>query len=183
MAVLGLDILLQLVEEKKLVKDLAKRELTDAEGTGVDLRAGKLFEFKGPGFLHIDLRDTPRTKEVARFLKSRRNQSRIVIPSGTSYLVQTVETVKMPAHLVALVQGRSTLLRSDVSLETAFVSPGYKGKLTFRIRNDSPSWDFTLEMGARIAHIIFLEIRGQTRLYRGQWRGNRVSTKGQERQV
>lgn len=183
MAVLGLDILLQLAREKKLVADLAKRELTNPEGTGFDLRAGALLEFKGPGFLNIDSRDTSQTDVIAKYMEGITQQKQVVIPSRTSYLVQTIESVNMPDNLLALVRGRTTLLRSDISLETAFVSPGYQGPLTFRIRNDSSLWDFTLEMGARIAHIVFLEVEGDTRLYRGQWQGGRVSTEGEEKQI
>ena len=40
MAVVGVDRLLQLVKEKKLVENLAERELTNPEGAGFDIRAG-----------------------------------------------------------------------------------------------------------------------------------------------
>ena len=49
--ILGVDKLLELVEEKKLVENLCDRELNNPEGTGFDLRVGEFFKIKGKGFL------------------------------------------------------------------------------------------------------------------------------------
>jgi deoxycytidine triphosphate deaminase len=42
---------------------------------------------------------------------------------------------------------------------------------------------FELEMGARVLHMMFFEVKGITSLYRGQWQGGRVATKKKEKQV
>lgn len=177
--ILGLDILLKLVKEIKLVENLAERELNHPEGTGFDLRAGILYELDGPGYLDIDSRDTSPTKKIATYVEG--NSQKILIRKQTSYLVQTIERVNMPKSLVALVKPRTTLFRSGVSLDTAIVSPGYEGELTFGVY--ARNFDFTLEMGARIAHIIFADILGDATLYKGQWQGGRVSTSGIEKQI
>ena len=44
---LGVDKLLKLVREKKLVEDLCERELKNPEGCGFDLRLGKVWKIKG----------------------------------------------------------------------------------------------------------------------------------------
>jgi hypothetical protein len=43
--------------------------------------------------------------------------------------------------------------------------------------------DFTIELGARIVHIIFWEVSGKGAAYRGQWQGGRVTTSKEETQV
>jgi len=65
----------------------------------------------------------------------------------------------------------------------AFGSPGYKGQFNFGIMNIG-GLKFILEMGARIAHAGFFEVKGQTLVpYRGQWQGGRVSARRREKQI
>ncbi len=42
---------------------------------------------------------------------------------------------------------------------------------------------FELEMGARVIHIMFFQVEGESNLYRGQWQGGRVTTDKRENQV
>ena len=48
--VLGPQLLLQLVKEKKLVEGLSERELTNPEGAGFDLRLGGVYKNSGESF-------------------------------------------------------------------------------------------------------------------------------------
>lgn len=180
---LGLDTLLALVSEHNLVEKLGARDLKNPEGAGFDLRANALFEFLGPGFLGVENRSTSNTPDDPIIAYDEKESRSFLMPPETSYLVQTIEVVHMPLDIQAFVTPRTTLFRCDVSLETAKVNPGYHGALTFRIRNDSKHFPFTLEMGARIAHISFQRIDGTASLYRGQWQGGRVSTTGLEKQT
>ena len=43
--------------------------------------------------------------------------------------------------------------------------------------------NFELELGSRVIHIMFFEIKGKANLYRGQWQGGRVSSEEKEKQV
>ena len=61
--VIGPKILLKLVREKKLVKNLDKRELTNPEGAGFDLRFNELYEIEGNAFLAVKERQTPSIKQ------------------------------------------------------------------------------------------------------------------------
>lgn len=178
--VLGLDILLRLVEEKKLIEHLGERELNNPEGAGFDLRIGELHDLKGAGYLDIDTRSTSPTERIAAYVEGQ--TQRVTISRQQYYLVKTIERVNLPENILAYVSGRTTLFRCGVKLETAAVAPGYCGELTFGLHN-AGEFDFTLEMGARIAHITFHEVAGETRHYRGQWRGGRVSTEGSEVQT
>jgi deoxycytidine triphosphate deaminase len=175
---LGLDILLKLVREDKLIVDLGERDLTNPEGAGFDLRVGEVYGLKGPGLLGIDTRSSSPTELVA----SRDRDHTFVVPAGSYYLVRTIESVNMPLYLAASISPRTTLFRCGLSLDTAKVDPGYKGQLTFGLNNTGP-FEFQLELGARIAHIMFDEVIGTSNPYRGQWQGGRVSTTGVEKQT
>ena len=77
---------------------------------------------------------------------------------------------------------RSTLFRSGVYVFGGQVPPGYAGELNMGIYNFSQE-EFRLEMGARVVHIMFFEVKGEGNLYRGQWQGGRVTTDQRETQV
>lgn len=83
---------------------------------------------------------------------------------------------------MAIFTPRSTLYRSGVYIFGGQSAPGYKGELTMGIYNFR-NITFELEMGARVLHIMFFEVKGKTNLYRGQWQGGRVTTKKKEKQV
>ena len=44
-------------------------------------------------------------------------------------------------------------------------------------------WDGVIELGARIVHILFYEVKAGGTLYRGQWQGGRVTAAKKEKQV
>jgi deoxycytidine triphosphate deaminase len=175
---LGIEELHRLVAEHKLVEGLAERELKEPEGAGFDLRAGELYEISGKGFLGVQERETPDMRLVASFEKG----DKVVIQPHTYYLVKTAESVNMPDDLLALMTPRSTLFRSGLFCFGGQVPPGYHGGLNMGLYNfrEAP---FELEMGARIVHIMFFEVKGKGNAYRGQWQGGRVTTENRERQV
>jgi deoxycytidine triphosphate deaminase len=180
--VLGIDHLRRLVkqkQQKQLVEDLSERELLRPEGTGFDLRAGTLFRLQGVGHLGVDDRQTPDVETVAQYSPDRREI--VAFHPGDYYLVKTIETVNLPPHLVGTVSSRTTMFRCGIVLAAAVVAPGYEGQLTFGLLH-AGQCPFTLEMGARVAHILFEEVKGKTRAYQGQWQGGRVSTEGTEKQ-
>jgi deoxycytidine triphosphate deaminase len=179
--VLGVDKLLKLVKEKKLVEGLCERELTNPEGAGFDLRLGELYELSGEGFLGIENRDTPNLKKVAEY-KGDNPEKSITIEPGKYYLVTTIESVNLPKDLIAFIVSRTTLFRSGIALFNGAVSPGYQGKLTFAICNLGGQ-KIKIALGARVVHITFHEAAGNSNVYRGQWQGGRVTTSGAERQI
>lgn len=178
--ILGVDVLGKLVSKQKLVVDLSDRELTNPEGCGYNLRLGKVHRFKGTGYLGIEERKTPDTVLIAEYSPKKKQIFKLL--PGQSVSVTTVESVNLPHNLIALLQPRSTLYRSGIIMRGGNVAPGYKGNLSFILFNPSKS-AMTFEMGARIVHILFFEVKGKSNAYRGQWQGGRVSTKKLEKQV
>jgi len=178
--VLGINELLKLVKEKKLVENLCQRELKSPEGAGFDLRIGELYEIEGKGFLGIEERKTPSVKLIAKF--NSEIPKKIFLKPKTYYLMKTVEKLNMPQSLLALFTPRSTLFRSGVYIFGGQTAPGYKGELTVGIYNFGNE-EFELEMGSRVIHIMFFEVKGKSNLYQGQWQGGRVTTRKKEKQI
>lgn len=179
--ILGTKNLLKLVKKGKIVEGLSKRELENPEGAGFDLRIGELYEAKGKGFLGLNERKTPGMKLLANFKRDQKTKT-VFLKPNTYYLVKTIEKLNMPRNLLALFVPRSTLYRSGIYVFSGEVSPGYCGEITVGIYNFRKV-PFELEMGARILHVMFFEVKGEANLYRGQWQGGRTTTKKKEKQV
>lgn len=178
--ILGVDELLKLVSEKKLVEGLSERELNNPEGCGFDLRLGKVWKINGETFLGIDERKSVEAKLVMEYDEK---ESRIFeLKPGQQVLVTIVEKINLPKNLTANFWPRSTLYRGGIILSGGNVAPGYCGEISFTLFNSS-TCTAKIEMGARIAHILFYEIKGKTNSYRGQWQGGRVVTEKKEKQI
>jgi len=177
---LGAKKLLQLVKEKKLMEGLCDRELTAPEGAGFDIRIGELYKISGKGFMGITERETPDMELIAKYEEGK--IVKIVLEPRVYYLMKTIEKVNMPEDLLAISTPRSTLFRSGVYIFGGQVPPGYCGELSMGIYNFRPE-PFEIEMGARVLHIMFSEVHGESNLYRGQWQGGRVATDNKEKQV
>lgn len=188
--ILGPKILLQLVKKKKLIEGLSERELTNPEGAGFDLRLGEVYKISGSGYLGIEKRKTPKVKLIAKYITSRDGRlkkreakiQKITIKPGEFYLVKTIESFNTPQNLTINFKPRTTTFRSGLFLRTGNVAPGYKGSVTFGLKNEGPC-EVTIELGARFVHAQFEEVKGGGSMYRGQWQGGRVTTRRKERQV
>ncbi len=178
--IIGPKELLELVKTKKLVEGLSERELTNPEGTGFDLRLGEVFKISGDAFLGETHRKTPDIESVITFEEGKTKS--IKIKPGDFFLVKTVEKINLPIDLSATILPRTTTFRSGLFLRTGPIQPGYSGELTFGLKNEGPV-TVEIEMGARFAHVIFQEIKGEGSQYRGQWQGGRVSATKKEKQV
>lgn len=178
--ILGPKVLLQLVKKKKLVEDLSKRELTNPEGTGFDLRLGEVFKVSGTAFLGETHRQTPEVTSVKVYNPKKKDS--IKIKPGDFFLVKTIEKINLPIDLSAVIIPRTTTFRSGIFIRTGPIQPGYSGELTFGLKNEGPI-TVEIEMGARFVHVLFHEIKGMGSVYRGQWQGGRVTARKKEKQV
>jgi deoxycytidine triphosphate deaminase len=178
--ILGVKQLLKLVKEKKMVENLSERELRNPEGAGFDIRIGELYEAKGKGFLGIEERKTPKIRLIAQF--NPKKKKKVSLKPKTYYLMKTVEKLNLSENLLALFTPRSTLYRSGIYIFGGQTAPGYQGELTTGIYNFRDE-KFELEMGARVLHLMFFEVKGKSNLYRGQWQGGRITTKKKEKQI
>jgi len=166
--VLGIEELHRLVKENNLVEGLSKRELENPEGAGFDLRIGG------------EKRETPEVKLIAEYKEG--ETKTVALQPHTYYLMRTVEKVNLPESLLAIMTPRSTLFRSGIYIFGGQVAPGYSGELYLGIYNFRDA-KFEMEMGSRVLHIMFFEVKGKGNMYRGQWQGGRVATNERETQV
>jgi deoxycytidine triphosphate deaminase len=60
--------------------------------------------------------------------------------------------------------------------------PEYKGNFVFMMSNISKK-PFVIELGARIANMVFHGVDGKPNLYKGQWQGGRTFIEKKEKQV
>ncbi len=159
---LGHSEILRRIEQEKL---LINAQEENVQGAGVDLRIDKLYKISSEAYLGVKERRLPEVEEIEGEV--------FTLEAGEYYLCLTAEEVNMPEDLVAFIFQRSTLFRSGVTLRTAVVDPGYRGKLTIGIVNETRK-KFTLERGARIAQIVFSKVDGRARGYRGKYQGGKL---------
>ncbi len=160
--VLGHSEILKLVEEKNLIENLPPKNIG---GAGVDLRVGRVYKIKSSAKLLKNERVLPEIEELPNEI--------ISLDSGEYLLIETAEKVNIPSNLVAWMLPRSTLQRSGVWLFTALIDPGFKGTLTFGIKNLG-NQEFVFEKGARIAQIVFEKVEGKSKEYSGKYQGGKV---------
>lgn len=152
--------ILKRIEKEKLLENLREENI---QGAGVDLEIDELYRIASPSFLGKKERRLPKLEKVDSFVLAPREY----------YLCVTREKVNMPLDLVAFIFPRSTLFRCGVSLRTAIVDPGYKGRLTIGIKNET-EYEFRLERHARIAQIVFCLVKGETGEYKGIYQGGKI---------
>lgn len=187
--VLGADRILELVKTgvevedhetgkmifRPLVEKLTQDQTEGIEGTTLDLRLGAVFKPVGGARLMRESRITP---EIEKLMDIENFPDGVfTIKPGDYMLFQTIEQVNLPAWLFAYIRPRTTMIRSGIPLETAFVSPNYQGKLTVGMKHQGHN-EVDIQMGFRILCIAFMPIDGVAVPYRGVWQGDRVSTDG-----
>lgn len=162
---------------KPLVEFIGEDQIEMIEGTTVDLRLGAIYRPVGAARLMRESRVTPEIEKIMDIEES--PDGTYCITSGDYLLFQTIEQVNIPENMFAYIRPRTTLIRSGIPLETAFISPNYQGRLTVGMKHQGAG-DVEIQMGFRILCIAFFPIDGKAVPYRGVWQGDRVSTNGRE---
>jgi len=150
------------IEEQNLLENFEEKNIG---GAGVDLRVGKFYRIKSGAKLGVDERELPEIEEIA--------EDWVEVKPSEYILIETIEKVNMPANLTAWMRHRSTLQRSGVGLLTALIDPGFKGTLTFGLRNFGEH-SFKLQRGSRVGQIIFSKMEGNGKEYDGKYQGGKV---------
>jgi len=178
--ILGIDKVLELVKTKNLIEGLDQENL-NFEGCGVDIRIGEIYEMDDEdGFLHIETRKTPNFKLLAKYDKN--NPEKIKLKPGKVYSAKTIEKINTPKDLVGWFIPRSTLYKCGIVVQGIKTDPGYHGHFSFVLTNIS-NREFEIEMGSRIANMVFHKVDGKTNAYIGQWQGGRAFIEKEEIQT
>lgn len=101
----------------------------------------------------------------------------VIIPPHSFLLATTVEYVKLPDHLTAFVEGRSSVGRIGLFIQNAgWVDPGFKGQITLELYNAN-RLPIKLISGWRICQLVFAEMdQAAAAPYRGKYQGQRNAT-------
>ena len=79
----------------------------------------------------------------------------VVIPPNSFLLATTMETVQLPNHVTAFVEGRSSIGRMGLFIQNAgWVDPGFRGEITLELYNAN-RLPIKLRAGRRICQLVF----------------------------
>jgi len=123
----------------------------------VDLRLDSAFRvFNVTARPYVDVRQS--VDELTSFVTIAPSEPFIVQPAMFC-LATTLETIALPDDIVARVDGRSSLGRLGllVHATAGYVDPGWTGKLTLELSNQS-QMPIALYYGMRVAQISFLRL-------------------------
>lgn len=161
------------ITKKKILERVASGEIAfkppldqfQLQEHAVDLRLG--YTFLIPKSWHL----TPAGREalaVINFDKQNRDFFEVVELEEGQYfellpheyiLVSTLESIKVPDDLMAVLYPRSSTNRRGLSLDlTGIIDSGYQGQLTLPIRNNTSSQTLRLYPGERLCQIVFEEL-------------------------
>ncbi len=151
----------------------------------VDLRLGFTFLIpkvwrmteKGRKALTIDpLRD--HGPEYFDIIELEQGQSFDLLPEEY-VLVSTLETIKVPNDLMAILYPRSSVNRKGLSVDlTGIIDSGYEGPLTLPIRNNTRSQVIELHPGERFCQVVFETLTQEVSPRKSRWHMKDVVDKG-----
>jgi dUTP pyrophosphatase len=175
-AVLGRAALLErLARQPPLVEGLAD-PARQVQPHGIDLRLESIWELTAAGAIAADPpADAPAAPDrqlPARAAVPFAPDGRVHLPPG-AYLVRFLESVHLPADLMALGRPRSTLLRCGATLHTAVWDAGYRGRseALLVVSNPHGLW---LARGARLLQLVFFALDAPGATYRGAYQGENL---------
>ncbi|MFW5876440.1 MAG: dCTP deaminase [Myxococcota bacterium] len=167
------------LEAGDVVIDPLKDPELQIQPASVDLRlAARFVVYRLPHVPCIDARDPRSVEEYTEIIE---------IPEGDGFVLQpgefalgaTEEWVKVPADLVARVEGRSSIGRLAVVVHATagFIDPGFEGRITLELSNLGRC-AVKLYPGMRISQIVFHTMSSPAERPYGAGRGSKYQ--GQE---
>jgi len=154
-SVLSDGTIMRLVHEGRIKVDPWDESMV--QPASVDLRLGDSFRvFHNYRVTSIDLRDPPRN--LTEQVKVPPEEPFVIHP-GEFALGATLERVELPDHIVARVEGKSSLGRLGliVHATAGFCDPGWKGTLTLELANLTRV-PIMLYSGLAIAQLSFMAL-------------------------
>lgn len=159
-----------IITKKQILERLEKNEIQfkpnldkfQLQAHAVDLRLGftflipkmwKLTE-KGREAVHIDhfSKDRPQYFDTIELEKG---QYFDLLP-GEHVLVSTLESIKVPSDLMAILYPRSSVNRKGLSVDlTGIIDSGYEGQLAVPVRNNTQAQTVRLYPGERFCQVVF----------------------------
>ncbi|MCK9151237.1 dCTP deaminase [Methanobacterium alcaliphilum] len=144
------------LEDELIIIDPLEDPERQIQPSSVDLRIGS--EFKGFRIIRKPCIDPKDKSDMESYMESfhiEGDESFIIHP-GEFALATTYETVRLPANLVARVEGRSSMGRLGITMHVTagYIDPGFHGKITLEISNIG-KMPVALYPGQRVCQIVF----------------------------
>jgi len=161
------DIKKRLSEGSIIIKPSDNRETSPCS---IDLRLSNKFRtYKRVSKTHIDPYTKTAYEEYTELTEVKDDEPFILHP-GEFVLASTLEWVEMPTDLAARIDGRSSLGRLGIIIETAaMVDPGFKGHITLEVANIG-KMPVAIYPKMRICRMTFYKLTGEcTKPYDGKY--------------
>lgn len=95
-------------------------------------------------------------------------------------LVSSLESIKVPNDLMAILYPRSSVNRKGLSVDlTGIIDSGYEGSLTLPVRNNTRSC-VRLHPGERFCQVVFEELSEPAELKKSRWHQKDIVEKGKK---
>ena len=148
------------LSSKRIVITPAPDLDTQLGSCSIDLRLGDTFRvFDHSKYGHIDPAKKDYSNEITKEIRIEDGGS-FIMQSGEFVLAVTLENVKIPNDLMAVLYPRSSTNRKGLSLDlTGIIDSGYEGQLTLPIRNNTHSQAVRLYPGERMCQVVFEELK------------------------
>ncbi|MHB8625630.1 MAG: dCTP deaminase [Aggregatilineales bacterium] len=122
----------------------------------LDLRLSNefsLFEYNKYPF--IDIRDADQSRHTTREIRVEDDQAFVLHP-GSFVLAVTIERVELPDHIVARLEGRSSLGRLGIIVHAtaSIIDPGWRGRVVLELANHG-LMPVALYPGIRVCSLTF----------------------------
>ncbi|MFA5406086.1 MAG: dCTP deaminase [Candidatus Nanoarchaeia archaeon] len=138
--------------------------------SSIDLRLGDQFRvFKHTGRTHIDPYDRECSDDYTELHKIT-DKKPFTIHPGEFVLASTHERIEMPSDLVGSIDGRSSLGRLGIIIQTAaMVDAGFKGHITLELANIG-KMPVNIYPGMRICRMTFQQLTNECEMpYNGKY--------------
>ena len=100
-----------------------------------------------------------------------------VVPTRGFVLATTMEVIRIPNNLTAVIQGRSSVGRLGLFIQNAgWVDPGFEGAITLELYNANAA-PMRIEAGRRICQLVIAQADDVVENpYHGKYQGQRETT-------
>tara|TARA_B100000315_G_C14450823_1_gene529014 strand:+ start:286 stop:825 length:540 start_codon:yes stop_codon:yes gene_type:complete len=166
------------LSDKDIKEELQRGELKiepfdekNIQPASIDLRLGE-------GFLIFNQHTGQSTIKLnEESIYEKKGGSKIFLPSGEFVLATTLERIKIPKNIIAMVQGRSSIGRKGLFVQNAgWIDPGFEGNITLELFNPN-NLPIEIKAGQRICQIIFAYLKNPSENpYDGKYQGQTGTT-------
>ena len=141
-----------------------------AQPNGFDVTVGEILEYTSAGEMTESSRSLSSTRPLRWNISGN-----LELEPGT-YLAILNERISLPLHIMALMQPRSSLLRSGVTVHTAVWDAGYRGRSQVMLAVLNPH-GFRIGRNARIGQLVFFSLDRQLlQGYQGRYQDENLAS-------